>query len=79
MADILDFTLESSLPNYTLATADAILYRLKENFDQPYAMVLHIDLSIEKQRSAGNLVFLLSSASLTNLVTHIDQFLGGIS
>ncbi len=79
MADILHFTLESSLPNYRVASADEILHRLKENSNQPYIMVLHIDLAIEKRHTTGNLVFLLSSTSLTNLVIHIDQFLGSIS
>lgn len=79
MADIFNFTLESSLPAYAVASADEILHRLKENSNQPYVMVLHIDLAIEKRHTAGNLVFLLSSASLTSLVTHVDQFLGRIS
>lgn len=79
MADILNFTLNSSLPDYTVASADEILHRLKESSNQPYVMVLHIDLAIEKRHTAGNLVFLLSSASLTNLVIHVDQFLGKIS
>ncbi|WP_027149109.1 chemotaxis protein CheX [Methylobacter tundripaludum] len=79
MADILHFTLESSLPNYRVASADEILHRLKENSNQPYVMVLHIDLAIEKRHTTGNLVFLLSSTSLTNLVIHINQFLGSIS
>jgi len=78
MADILKFTLESSLPCYTVASADKILKRLKKNPNQPYIMILHIDLAIEKRRTAGNLVFLLSTDSLTNLVTHIKQFLGNI-
>ncbi|WP_340121165.1 chemotaxis protein CheX [Methylobacter svalbardensis] len=79
MADILNFTLESSLPSYRVASADDILARLKKNTNQPYIMILHIDLAIENQSTAGNLVFLLSSASLTNLVTHVDQFLGSTS
>jgi chemotaxis protein CheC len=79
MADILNFTLNSSLPDYTVASADEILHRLKESSNQPYVMVLHIDLAIEKRHTAGNLVFLLSSASLTSLVIHVDQFLGKIS
>ncbi len=79
MADILHFTLESSLPGYRVASADEILHRLKKNSNQPYVMVLHIDLAIEKRHTTGNLVFLLSSTSLTNLVIHINQFLGSIS
>lgn len=79
MADIFSFTLESSLPDYAVASADEILHRLKENSNQPYIMVLHIDLTIEKRHTAGNLVFLLSSASLDNLVSHLDQFLGNIT
>lgn len=80
MADVFSLTLESSLPNYTVASADEIVYRLKKkNSDQSYVMVLHIALTIEKRHTTGNLVFLLSSASLTELVTHVDQFLGKIS
>jgi len=79
MADVFNFTLESSLPNYSVASTDEILLRLKNNTNQPYVMLLHIDLTLEKQHTAGNLMFLLSSASLTNLVIHIDEFLGCIS
>ncbi|HEY8160547.1 MAG TPA: chemotaxis protein CheX [Methylobacter sp.] len=79
MADILNFTLESSLPHYTVASADEILYRLKKNSNQPYVLVLHIDLAIEKRHTAGNLVFMLSSTSLTNLVSHIEHFLGSLA
>lgn len=79
MADVFNFTLESSLPDYAVASADDILHRLKEGANQPYVMVLHIDLTIEKRHTSGNLVFLLSSASLSNLITHIDQFLGKLS
>ncbi|MBL6986753.1 MAG: chemotaxis protein CheC [Methylobacter sp.] len=78
MADILNFVLESSLPDYTVASAEEILHRLKKDSSQPYVLVLHIDLAIEKRHTAGNLVFLLSTSSLTNLVTHLDQFLGNI-
>lgn len=79
MADVFNFTLESSLPDYAVASTDEILHRLKEGSNQPYVMVLHIDLTIEKRHTSGNLVFLLSSASLTNLVAHVDQFLGKLS
>jgi len=79
MADVFNFTLESSLPAYAVASAEEILLRLKKNANQPFIMILHIDLAIEKRHAAGSLVFLLSSASLTNLVIHIDQFLGCIS
>lgn len=79
MADVFNFTLESSLPDYAVASTDEILHRLKEGENQPYVMVLHIDLTIEKRHTSGNLVFLLSSASLTNLVAHVDQFLGKLS
>jgi chemotaxis protein CheC len=78
MADIFSFTLESSLPDYTVSSADEILQRLKKDTNQPYVMVLHIDLAIEKRHTAGNLVFLFSSASLTHLVDHVDKFLGRI-
>ena len=79
MTDILSFTLESTLPYYTVASSEEILLRLKEDFNQPHILLLHIDLSIEKKHTSGTLVFLLSSVSLTNLITHIDQFFGNIS
>lgn len=79
MADVFNFTLESSLPTYIVATTNEILLRLRNDTNQPFVMLLHIDLTIEKRHTAGNLMFLLSSASLANLVTHIDAFLGRIS
>lgn len=79
MADVFSIMLESSLPSYAVASTDEILFRIKENSSQPFVMLLHIDLTIENRHTAGNLMFLLSSASMNNLVTHIDEFLGSIA
>ncbi|MGZ5051105.1 MAG: chemotaxis protein CheC [Methylobacter sp.] len=79
MADVFGITLESSLPSYAVASTDEILFRIKENSSQPFVMLLHIDLTIENRHTVGNLMFLLSSASLNNLVTQIDEFLGRLS
>lgn len=78
MADILQITLDSSLPDYMVSSAEEVLSRLKGSSQQSYVMVLHIDLAIEKRHTEGNLIFLLSSDSLANLVEHVDQFLGKI-
>ncbi|MFZ6749840.1 chemotaxis protein CheC [Undibacterium sp. Ren11W] len=78
MADMLKISLNSSLPNYRIATVEELFKGLNNSPDEPYILVLHIDLTIEKRHSEGHLIFLLSSMSLRNLVTHIDRFLGAI-
>jgi chemotaxis protein CheC len=78
MADMLHISLNSSLPDYKIASADDIFKSLHSAEDQPFILVLHIDLSIEKRHSEGHLIFLLSSMSLRNLVQQIELFLGNI-
>lgn len=78
MADMLSISLNSSLPSYRIATVDEIFKGISCNSEQPYILVLHIDLTIEKRHSEGHLIFLLSSMSLNNLVSYIDRFLGAI-
>lgn len=78
MADMLHISLNSSLPDYKIASTDEIFKSLRSSDEQPYVLVLHIDLSIEKRHSEGHLIFLLSSMSLRSLVEHIEQFLGKI-
>lgn len=79
MADMLGIALNSSLPSYTIASLAEILHRIAGETDQPHILLLHIDLAIEKRYTKGHLIFLLSSASLRNLVTHIQRFIGDIS
>ena len=79
MADMLGIVLNSSLPSYTIASLVEILERMAGGTDQPYILLLHIDLAIEKRYTKGHLIFLLSSASLRNLVAHIQCFIGDIS
>jgi chemotaxis protein CheC len=78
MADMLHISLTSSLPDYRIASTDEIFKSLRSSDEQPYVLVLHIDLSIEKRHSEGHLIFLLSSMSLRSLVEHIELFLGKI-
>jgi len=78
MADILSLTLDSSLPVYSVGETDAILRQIISDANQPVMLVLHIDLAIEKRLSQGYLVFLLSSSSLQELLTHIDRFISRI-
>ncbi|MEB0140505.1 MULTISPECIES: chemotaxis protein CheC [unclassified Undibacterium] len=78
MADMLNIPLNCSLPDYGLATMEEIFRRVGHADDEAYLLLLHIDLAIEKRRSEGHLVFLLSSTSLQDLVTQIDRFLGEI-
>ena len=79
MADMLGIALNSSLPSYTIASLAEILDRIVGETDQPYILLLHIDLAIEKRYTQGHLIFLLSSTSLRNLVTHIQHFIGDIA
>ncbi|OGS98944.1 MAG: chemotaxis protein CheC [Gallionellales bacterium RIFCSPLOWO2_12_FULL_59_22] len=77
MADMLDVTLNSSLPVYSVGTAEVVLRQIVS--ESPSLMlVLHIDLNIEKRHLQGYLVFLLSSSSLQKLLAHIDRFIAGI-
>lgn len=78
MADMLHISLNSSLPDYKIASADDIFKSLHNSEEQPFILVLHIDLSIEKRHSEGHLIFLLSSMSLRSLVQQLEQFLGNI-
>lgn len=78
MADMLDLTLDSSLPVYSVGATDAVLRQIILETNQPLILVLHINLSIEKRHLQGYLVFLLSSSSLQKLLAHIDRFISGI-
>ena len=78
MADMLNLSLDSSLPVYSVGATDSILCQIVSEADQPMMLVLHIDLAIEKHLSQGYLVFLLSSSSLRELLGHIDRFISRI-
>jgi len=78
MADMLELTLDSSLPIYSVGATNVILQQIIQEVNQPIMLVLHIDLAIEKRHSQGYLVFLLSSSSLQELLTHIDRFIAGL-
>jgi chemotaxis protein CheC len=78
MSDMLKLSLNSSLPLYSVDSSETILSKVFFQENQPVILVLHINLVIEKRRTQGYLVFLLSSASLENLFEHIDAFISGI-
>lgn len=78
MADIFGVELDSTLPQYTVDTSEAILQQILSDTDQPVMMVLHMNLSIEKRHTQGYLAFLLSTSSLQKLLAHIDRFISGI-
>lgn len=77
MADVLELTLQSSLPLYAVDTPDALLQQIVEETNQPVMLALHIDLSIEKRQTQGCLVFLLSTPSLKELLMHTERFING--
>ncbi|CAK0767079.1 chemotaxis protein CheC [Gammaproteobacteria bacterium] len=78
MADMLGLTLASSLPVYFVDTSEVIIQQIVNEDNHPVMLALHIDLNIKARHSNGYLVFLFSSSSLTELVSHIDSFLLGI-
>lgn len=78
MADMLSIPMNCSLPDYSVTTTDDIFKRMNSDSSQPYVLLLHIDLAIEKRHSEGHLIFLLSSTSLEDLIVHIDRFLGAV-
>jgi len=78
MADMLNIPLNCSLPDYTVATIEDIFQRITTEEDEPYLLLLHIDLAIEKRHSEGHLIFVLSSTSLQELVVQIEHYLGAI-
>lgn len=79
MADMLSIPMSCSLPDYSVASTEEILRRFDdEDVDHSYLLLLHIDLAIEKRRSEGHLIFLLSSTSLKDLIVQIERFLGEI-
>ncbi|MCO4856879.1 chemotaxis protein CheC [Herbaspirillum sp. WGmk3] len=79
MADMLEITLNSSLPQYLVSSPDDISARLASaQGDESYVLVLHIDLVIEKHQTDGHLIFLLSSSSLHALVEYVQRYLGKI-
>lgn len=78
MADMLSIPLNCSLPDYSVASTEEIFRRVSNDAQQPYVLLLHIDLAIESRHSEGHLIFLLSSTSLTDLVTQLDRFLGAV-
>jgi len=79
MADMLEITLNSSLPQYLVSSPEDISDRLAATRnDDSYVLVLHIDLVIEKHQTDGHLIFLLSSSSLHALVENVQRYLGKI-
>lgn len=79
MADMLNISLNSSLPSYSMSSPEEISARLAEQGrDDSYILVLHIDLVLEKHHTEGHLIFLLSSTSLSKLISHIQQYLNNI-
>ncbi|MFZ6730911.1 chemotaxis protein CheC [Undibacterium sp. Ji42W] len=78
MADMLNIPLNCSLPDYSVASTEEIFRRVSNDLEQPYVLLLHIDLAIERRHSEGHLIFLLSSTSLTDLVMQLDRFLGAV-
>ncbi len=75
IADILEASLQTTLPVYLVDSIEVILAQVISEAGQPVMLVLHIDMTIEKHDSQGNLVFILSSASLDELMNHINRYI----
>ena len=78
MADMLGITFDSTLPEYSSDAPDVVIGRIVADTNNPMLLILHMNMTIEKRRSQGTLIFWLSSSSLNLLILHIDQFLARI-
>ncbi|CAK0767099.1 chemotaxis protein CheC [Gammaproteobacteria bacterium] len=78
MADMFNVVLSSSLPTYSVDSSDEIIYKIVCEESQPFVLLLHIYLEIEKHRSQGYLIFLLNYSSLNELTARIDKFISHI-
>ncbi len=78
IADMLGVSLDSTLPEYSVDETETLLNKILSDDNQHVVLVLHIDLTIEKRQTNGNLVFLLSANSLEGLVQALDEFLSRI-
>jgi chemotaxis protein CheC len=78
MADMLNISFESSLPEYSSDAPDRVIGRIVDDTNNPMLLILHMNMIIEKRRSQGTLIFWMSSSSLDLLILHIDQFLARI-
>jgi chemotaxis protein CheC len=79
MADMLNIAFRSSLPNYLVTSSDQVLGNMLEGGDQAYILILHIHILIEKRQTQGQLIFLLSSESLSTLLRQVQSYLETIS
>lgn len=79
MADILDLELNSGLPRYALAPPRWIFSYMEDERIEDCLIVLHIKFLIEKRQSEGNLIFFLSTLSLTRLAERIEKYLNTLS
>ncbi|MFZ4285728.1 chemotaxis protein CheC [Variovorax sp. HJSM1_2] len=78
ISDLLAIPFASTLPEYLVDDAGAVLKTLASSSSQPVILVLHMDLTIEKRAIHGYLVFLLSSDSLNELLDALNRFLDRI-
>lgn len=78
MADMLDISMESTLPEYSSDSPDVVIGRIVSDTTNPMMLILHMNMIIEKRRSQGTLIFWLSSSSLDELMLHLDRFVARI-
>lgn len=78
MADMLEISFESTLPEYSSGTPELVIGRIASDSANPMMLILHMNMIIEKRRSQGTLIFWLSSSSLQELMLHLDNFLARI-
>ncbi|HPT51399.1 MAG TPA: chemotaxis protein CheX [Accumulibacter sp.] len=73
LADLFDVEFHGGLPVHHFGDSDSIA--AFGNNSRDVILVLEIDLTLRQQHIKGNLMFLLSVSSLSNLLAHVDQFL----
>lgn len=72
LANTMGIELQSELPTHTTGDYNSIIPFSDEI---PVILLIHIDLIITHQNTAGNILFLVSLKSLQKLLDYLDQYL----
>lgn len=73
LADLLRVSFHSTLPRHRFGSTESL--PMLEGDEEHMILLLQVDMIISQQRIEGNILFLLSIASLTSLVGALDNYL----
>ncbi len=73
LADLLHVSFDSTLPRHRFGDTGSLA--ILEGDEEHLILLLQVDMIISQQRIEGNILFLLSVASLANLINALDSYL----